>query len=144
VRLDETAHQTPSGPRWIATGDAGVRALAAWYMGWEPARQAAGSEWMAPYLAELLADPYAAVRGLGYRSLVTLRGYGDLDYDFVMATGATGIAARTRVQAQWVQRPSAQHAATPGPLVAKDRTLDHESWARLVSARDTRPISLSE
>ena len=144
VPLAEATRHVAAGPHWIAVGDAGVRALAAWYMGWEPARQASGSDWMAPYLAEVLADPYAAVRGVGFRSLRTLPGYADLDYDFVMAKGAVGNAARVRVQALWAEQSDGERMRTPGPLLTANRKFDHEAWSHLVAARDTRPLSLSE
>jgi hypothetical protein len=144
VSLDETARRVASGPRWIATGDAGVRALAAWYLGWEPARDAAGSDWMAPYLAELLADPYAAVRGVAIRSLRTLPGFAELEYDFVEARGAAGEEARLRVQADWALRLEATPSRAPGPLLSAGTGFDREAWASLLTARDIRPISLNE
>src|SRR5690606_33315403 len=43
-------------------GDAGQRALVAWSLGHEPTRRTAGTDWIVPYLAELMRDPYHAVR----------------------------------------------------------------------------------
>ena len=43
----------------LLKGDAGQRALAAANLGWQPAREAAGSSWMAPHLAQLFTDPYS-------------------------------------------------------------------------------------
>ena len=54
---------------WILSGDAGQRALVAWSMGWQSAQQASGSHWMGSYFAQLLEDPYDAVRFAAYRSL---------------------------------------------------------------------------
>jgi hypothetical protein len=144
VALDASAQSVAAAPRWIGIGDAGVRALAAGYLGWEPARKAAGSDWTAPYLAELLADPYAAVRAVASRSLRTLPAFRDLDYDYVGAKGSAGDAARHRVQAQWEREAGDPTSPAPGPLVTSERRLDRESWAQLLTARDTRPISLSE
>ncbi len=138
VALDESAARMATGPRWIATGDAGVRALAAWYLGWEPARAASGSDWMAPYLAELLADPYAAVRGVAFRSLHSLPGQPPLAYDFVEARGTAGDAARRQVLADWADGAEGSASRALGPL------FDREAWAALLAARDERPISLSE
>jgi hypothetical protein len=141
VLLDAPVHDIASGPRWIATGDAGVRALAGWYMGWEPARIASGSDWMAPYLAELLADSYAAVRAIASNSVRSLPGFGDLEYDFVRATGSVGRQARADVRSRWIEQPPS-HA--PGPLITANHGFDRETWATLLKARETRPISLSE
>jgi hypothetical protein len=144
VPLDEAAQSIAAGPRWVATGDAGVRALAAWYLGWEPARRAAGSDWRPPYLAELLADPYSAVRAVAFRSLQRDPSYQDFAYDYVRARGSIGDAARERVQADWARQPTDAAPHPLAPLVAAERRLDRESWAQLLTARDTRPISLSE
>jgi hypothetical protein len=70
---------------WLLRGDAAQRAVAAWHMGWEPARRASGDAWIAPFLAQLLDDPYSAVRFVAYRALRALPGFGDLQYDFVGA-----------------------------------------------------------
>lgn len=144
VALDETAREIAAAPRWVATGDGGVRALAGWYMGWEPARQVSGSEWMAPYLAELMADSYAAVRAVASRSLRTLPGFDDLDYDFVQAEGVVGDTARRQVQDRWAHKSAAQLPRAPGPLLAAGGGFDRESWGHLVESRDHRPIALIE
>ena len=39
---------------WSIRGDAGQRALMAWMMGWKPAQDASGTQWLPPYLAGLL------------------------------------------------------------------------------------------
>ena len=67
---------------WLLKGDAGQRALVAWHFGWEPAQQASKTDWMAPYLGHLLADPYAAVRYIAHHSLRDLPGFTDFAYDF--------------------------------------------------------------
>ncbi len=60
------------GPLWLLSGDAPLRALVAWSAGWEPAQEASGSDWLAPFVARLLADPYGVVRYVAARSLRTL------------------------------------------------------------------------
>ena len=68
---------------WLLKGDAGQRALAAWSMGWQPAQQASGTNWMTVPLAMLLNDPYDPVRQITYRSLRTLPGFEGFSYDFL-------------------------------------------------------------
>jgi hypothetical protein len=68
---------------WLLKGDAGQRALAAWSMGWPPAQQASGTNWMTVPLAMLLNDPYDTVRQITYRSLRTLPGFERFSYDFL-------------------------------------------------------------
>src|SRR5262249_45847144 len=91
---------------WVLQGDACQRALAAWTMGWGPAHSASGEGWLAPYLAELLVDPYDAVRLIAYRSLRRLKGFEAFAYDYVGPPEARE-AARRRVLAAWEQAPPA-------------------------------------
>ena len=56
---------TAAAVLWLLSGDAGQRPLIAWHMGWAPALEASGRDWLAPYLltqhwndfGELLRDP---------------------------------------------------------------------------------------
>ena len=91
---------------WALKGDAGQRAIAAWHMGWEPALEVAGRDWLAPFLAELLDDPYAAIRQVTQKSLHTLPGFEQFDFypgysanffdddHFVMKGGSPRTAAK--------------------------------------------------
>ena len=75
--LSDEARTVPAAVLDVARGDAGRRALAAWAMGWAPARAASGGDWIAPVLIELLDDDYAAVRYIAYRSLRAISGFAD-------------------------------------------------------------------
>src|SRR5262249_57904160 len=50
-----------AGARWALEGDAGVRALVAWSMGWTPAQGAAGAQWRGPHPSGRTGDPHDAV-----------------------------------------------------------------------------------
>jgi hypothetical protein len=65
--LTEIQQAVPAALIWLLSGDAGQRALMAWSMGWEAARQASGAEWMPQFLTQLLLDPYDAVRLIAHR-----------------------------------------------------------------------------
>lgn len=79
---DPEHRRTAEGALQVLRGDAGQRALAAFHLGWEPARRAAGvDDWGAPLLAQLALDPYEAVRFLALRSLAKLPGYQDSQVD---------------------------------------------------------------
>jgi hypothetical protein len=78
----------------VARGEAGVRALTAWSMGWSVARKTSGAEWMAPYLIELLDDEYSAVRYIAYHSLRGISGFEDFEYDYVGTEEARWAAQR--------------------------------------------------
>ena len=59
---------------------------------------------MAPYLAQLLDDPYQAVRLIAYRSLRSLPGYETFEYDF-LAPAPERAAARLRALEIWRGAP---------------------------------------
>ncbi|HIF92330.1 MAG TPA: hypothetical protein EYQ60_04280 [Myxococcales bacterium] len=144
ILLGKERRLVAAGPRWIATGDAGVRALAAWYMGWAPAQKAAGSDWMAPYLAELLGDRYSAVRAVAGESLNNLPGFGDLEFDYVASAGEAGVESRLRVQAEWANQLSDKGMSLPGPLKLDASELDRGAWEELMKGRNMLPLALTE
>ena len=82
-KLSKQEKQLASSIRWLLTGDAGQRAIAGWHFGWEPAKNAAGTQWMGPFLAELLNDSYDVVRFIGYHALKGLPEFSEFEYDFV-------------------------------------------------------------
>ena len=81
--LSKQEKEVASSIRWILKGDAGQRAIAGWHFGWAPAQKTSGTQWMAPFLAELLTDSYEVVRFIGYHALKELPKFSDFDYDFV-------------------------------------------------------------
>lgn len=59
----------PAIAEWLLAGDAGQRALAAWHLGWEPARAASSVSWAEVLLDGLVeGDPYPAVRLVAERA----------------------------------------------------------------------------
>jgi predicted CXXCH cytochrome family protein len=82
-RLSDEQRTVAASVLEVARGEAGVRVLIAWSMGWPAARAASSSAWMAPYLIELLDDEYAAIRYVAARSLRALPGFEDFRYDYV-------------------------------------------------------------
>jgi predicted CXXCH cytochrome family protein len=127
----------------LLTGDAGQRALAAWSMGWEPAREASGRRWLAPYLGHLLADPYATVRYIAGRSLSTLPGFEDLSADF-LAPASLLARARDAAIRRYLQTPTPVDRNGPAILVDPRGELHWEELQRLSARRDDRPVFLAE
>jgi hypothetical protein len=127
-------------------GDAGQRALIAWALGWEPAQRASGAHWIAPHLGVLLDDPYDAVRFIAERSLRTLPGYdrelARLRYDFVHAPNGRPPVAPEIARIAAARAPA--HAANPDVLLGPGGALDAQTLARLLAARDRRPVDLLE
>jgi len=127
---------------WALRGDAGQRALIAWSMGWEPARQASGQDWLAPYLAQLLEDPYATVRYISQRSLRRLPGFENLDYDFT-STPAARVQAREQVMSVWNHRKKTGDNH-PELLITPQGGLQTEAFDLLLRKRDNRSMDLLE
>jgi hypothetical protein len=138
--LSEDDQNIAASVVWLLSGDAGQRALMAWSYGWSEARKASGTEWMAPYLAQLLEDPYAAVRFVAGESLRTVRGFTEWSYDF-LGTPADLAASRRRVRQAW-----SRTAKTPAEAVLINRqgALMEEVFERLLQRRDDSEITLVE
>ena len=128
---------------WAMRGDAGQRALAAFALGWAPAQAASGTSWMAPYLAELLNDPYEAVRYIAYRSLRTVPGYSGFEYDYV-ADRQARVAAALPVLRSWQQSALPRAQRDPALLVDADGQLMIERMMGILRQRDNRPLFLRE
>jgi hypothetical protein len=39
---------------WMLKGDAAQRVITAWHVGWKPAQEISGSDWLVPFVAHLL------------------------------------------------------------------------------------------
>ena len=139
VALDDEQSSVAAGARWLLQGDAGVRALAAWSAGWAPAQRASGTDWLQPYLAQLLADPYYAVRFVAARSLraqpsaIDLAGYDEL------LTQADAATFARKLQDAW-QAPQRSNPE----ILLDGRSLQWDAFRRLHARRDDRPVFLAE
>jgi hypothetical protein len=143
VPLGARQRSVAAGVLWAVEGDAAQRAVVAWHMGWEPARQASGRTWMGVYLALLLADSYTAVRRIAGRSIETLPGFGDFAYDFAAPEAAPG--KQREAVARW-SRLVAGGPDRSGPHLLLDAggEPDRAGLARLLADRDERPIRIAE
>jgi len=145
-RLEGDERDVAAGVRWTLQGDAGVRALAAWTMGWEPAREAAGSDWIAPYLFNLLEDPYDAVRIIARRTLERLPEFEGMTFD-ELASEAARERALVELRREWTARGRASggrgaHTLATGYDARGELRVDQ--FERLISSRDNRPLVLLE
>jgi predicted CXXCH cytochrome family protein len=142
--LGEDERRYSAALLWLLKGEAGQRALLAWSFGWAPAQETSGRGWLAPYLAHLLEDPYAAVRYIAARSLRTLPEYASVPYDFIDPPEARA-TARRRAMDVWFDLP-AERVDRHGESVLIDAAgnpLD-PVIARLARQRDDRPVVLNE
>ncbi len=140
--LDAEAREVAAGVRWLLTGDAAVRVLAAWSAAWPAAARTAGTEWLPPVLARLLDDPYLAVRHQALRGLRQLPALAPAlaGYDFLLPAAAAA-ACGTRVVEQW--RAGAPFAVRPELLLGPDGP-DAAALQRLYARRDDRPVHIAE
>ena len=142
-RLDDDERSVAASILWLLRGDAGQRALTAWSYGWEPAQEASGTNWMVPYLGELLGDRYDAVRFIAARSLRTISGFETLQYDFT-GNRDERIEAAVGALRAWRNSTRARARRDPELLFGLDGTLDTAAMRRLFDRRDTRPLFLRE
>lgn len=133
-----------AGVQWLIKGDAGQRALIAWGMGWPPAQQASGRDWLYPYLIYTLKDPYAAVRFDAWKSLQTLPGFSDFSFNYT-APALSLRDASERAYSKWVRE-----LRGPNPAFEPQTALDSRGAFQddvikpMEEARDNRPIFLAE
>lgn len=135
------ARETASGLVNLLVGDAGLRAIYAATFAWEPAREASGTDWMAPYLALGLIDEYEAVRIITKRTLQTLPDVGSLEIDEF---------ADMQARVEWVNRylQNFKQNVTLEPrselLIGEDGKIDFEKASQMFNSRDQTPIFLQE
>ncbi|MCH2203382.1 MAG: hypothetical protein MK102_15540 [Fuerstiella sp.] len=127
------------------SGDAGQRAVVACALGWKPAQTVSGTEWIARVVSVLLDDDYPAVRYIAGRTLKSLPGFDDYDYDFVPQPKANRCRAEAALERWRQQRQSDGEPPnltelldqTEGPV--SDTILDE-----LFKRRDNKAVFLAE
>jgi hypothetical protein len=132
--LPEVERSIPAAVVWSLRGDAGQRVLMAWTLGWQPALEASGRHWTVPLLAQLMLDPYDAVRIVAARSLRTWPDYADLPYD-PMATPPERQAAAEALLRRWQSQETPQ---------GEPQGFAPEVFARLLADRDQSVVRLTE
>ena len=140
--LSKQEKEVASSIRWILKGDAGQRAIVGWHYGWAEARKTSGTNWMAPFLAELLTDSYDVVRFNGYHSLKELPDFSDFVYDYVGSKQSQELG-RNRVLQKWIESnngPSHSKAL----LIDDQKTPNKKAIQALRSQRLDPPMTLIE
>jgi predicted CXXCH cytochrome family protein len=117
----------------VARGEAGVRAIVAWSMGWSAARAASDGDAMAPLLIELLDDEYSAIRYIAYQPLRQISGFADFKYDYVGAP-ASRSAALEEARARWT-RSAAASAGRRSELLFDNGRFQRGELERLITER---------
>lgn len=143
--LSDDERKTAASILWALRGDAGQRALMAWSMGWEPARQVSGSEWMVPFLTALMMDPYHAVRFNAQRSLRAYSEFAEVTTDSV--TGATKKEQWDmvkRILPHWERTFPKRSEGVPRLLILPDGTIDRDHFKRFTEQRNNQDPVLFE
>jgi hypothetical protein len=123
---------TPAAVTWLLSGDAVLRAIAAWHLGWDAARAAAPGTRAVPYLVAALNDPYAAVRYVAGHALARVMPGARFDY-------LAAPEARQAAAAEILRRYVAQTPATELDAEAINARI-----RRLVEHRDDTPVRAME
>jgi hypothetical protein len=142
VDLDRDEQSVAASVLWTLEGDAAQRAILAWHMGWDAARATSGGNWPAAYLAQLLTDPYAAVRQVAYRSIVRIPGFETFRYDYLAARPELESRASEAIE-HWARLDGAD-STMPRTLIREGREIDVDEWVRLLGRRNERPLTIVE
>ena len=129
---------------WAVTGDAAQRALMAWSMGWEPAREISGEDWQPLILSQLLADPYPAVRFIAARSLRSLPGFEEFDYDADWSVEKQREAAQAAASRWTRTHRQGGGQARPEMLIEGPGKLDQTRFEALLQRRNDRRVVINE
>ena len=101
---------------------------------------------MTPYLAQLLDDPYDAVRFIAARSLRSTPGFQSFPYDFV-APQKERYAAQLSAMRIWDGAGRGTMMPAPGRaalLLGPDGSLRVDEMLKLLKQRNNRPVLLRE
>ena len=139
-RADKTIAASVRG---LLEGDAGQRALWGWSLGWPEAQLVSGTDWLPPYLSELLVDPYPAVRLIAERSLRTLPGYETFRHRLDSTSDLAG-RAKTAALAVWTEGTGAKARVRPEVLIQSGGVLDKDVFDKLLKRRNNKKIRLVE
>jgi hypothetical protein len=140
--LDKDQREVAASLLWILKGDAAERALAAWSLGWPVAQRTSGTAWATPFLAQLLDDPYLAIRIIARRSLRTLEGLGDLQVDLFGSLNDRK-ATILSIARHWHENHPDSSIDRSELLFEEDR-IQLERVERLIRQRDNSSIYLTE
>lgn len=142
--LSEDHKQIAASLKWMLEGNAAQRILVASAMGWESAQEASGNDWMAPLLAQLLDDPYDAIRIVAHRSLTNLPGFARFDYDFLQPPQHRRAAAARAVEAWRTAIDPAAAKLSSQLLFNPDGSFREDLLLPLLRNRDSSRIIISE
>ena len=113
-------------------------------MGWEPAQKASGREWLYPYLAFELNDPYAAVRFAAWKSLQTLPGFSGYAFDYTVDDAKQKDALDQAYRKWWFEVRDATGRYRPQTILDPTGMWRQDIFDRLLDQRSKRKMILAE
>ncbi len=144
VELSDEEQQTSAAALWLLKGNAIQRTISAWHFGWEPAQSASATDWYVPFLAEMLEDPYSAVRFIANRSLHTLPKFKDVEFDYVGPEKERS-AAKQKMLDVWHRNRSSTGKSPGSELLFKPNGQVNQSrFHALLKQRDDTPVTVPE
>ena len=142
--LDVDDQELSAAAKWILKGDAGQRGLVAWAMGWAPAQQASGYDWLYPFLIFELNDPYAAVRFGAWQSLKSLPGFSTFKYDYTLDDAKQKESLIQAYQMWWNNQRDISGKYRWQTILKPTGEFRQETYDRLLNERDNREVYLIE
>ncbi|HIA20753.1 MAG TPA: hypothetical protein EYN70_15290 [Planctomycetaceae bacterium] len=125
----------------LLRGDAAERAITAWTCGWQEAQETSVYLATVPALAELLDDPYVAVRRIAFQSLRSMKGFEDLQFNFV-GPEADRLEVKREVMLRWESmRGTITRESWPVLLLDKE---GQQRFLDLLKLRDDQPVEFPE
>jgi predicted CXXCH cytochrome family protein len=144
IALTQEQKNVSAALLWMLKGHAAQRVITAWHAGWKPAQVAAGDDWLAPFQARLLQDPYGVVRYVAHTQLKKLPGFQDFQYDFLGDDAA--LAAKVKESIDLWKTFDRGDTARSGEeiLIGDDGQLNEAAVQTLLRQRDNRTVEIRE
>ena len=142
VELDKESSEIAASLVHFLKGDAAQRAVQAAAFGWQPAREASGTDWIEPILLIGMTDPYDAVRVISARSLRTLpQREGRPMIDAIGIPFQRDEAVRAEIELIRREKRFQPRAAL---LIDAEGVFDLNAAMDLYQRRNQRPVELRE
>ncbi|MEO1973750.1 MAG: hypothetical protein ABGX07_19465, partial [Pirellulaceae bacterium] len=102
-----------------------------------------GKTWQAPFLAQILEDPYSVVRYIAHQSLTKLPGYEDFTYDSIGPEQERSRAHREALT-KWEQQNRDLGSRARRLLLDPTGHTRDDDVSRFLQQRDDTPIVITE
>ena len=144
AELVEVEQTVASWVLLVLQGDPVQRAVATWHAGWQPARDASGTDWLVPHLAEQLDDVYSVNRWLAWQALKSDPDRHKLEVDFVGPRPGREVVWM-RLRREWA---SGSGGLDPDlarrTVLVPGEGLDRKRTEKLLLERDYRDVTVPE